>query len=331
MNRLKLLFVSVLAFVVGCAEDEDGNELSVNTAPESTNQQFYVNENVVNQFFVGTVLATDKEGDNLTFEIINDTLPFIINENSGEITVSNSVVIDFETKNSYDFEVLVSDGEFTTQVMISIVVNNVAESSIAKEEQERLIEVFKYMSLFKSNSTPDLSNRKWKSTLNIFVSGDYTINDEEVIEGFISELNGLNTEGLELNRVSSLEEANVEIWVATFDDLTNNRPDFAANAVSTNRGYAYMQKYTGSKEIFKSSIWLNKSSYEVSTIKHEMFHILGFGHSLDVTSLLHSPSRSEILSDDDVFVIEALYSKEMNSNSNEEQIEESLLAYFLTI
>ena len=77
--------------------------------------------------------------------------------------------------------------------------------------------------------------------------------------------------------------------------------------------------------ITRSNVFINTDTGRTSTIKHEILHSLGLGHSKDSSSVLFTPSVSEDLSSDDVFVIEALYSEELEANLNEEQIEDILL------
>ena len=66
------------------------------------------------------MLASDLESDKLTYKIETDDTPFGVIDSSGVIFLKS--VIDFETKNSYSFTLLVSDGILTdtSSVLVSV-------------------------------------------------------------------------------------------------------------------------------------------------------------------------------------------------------------------
>ena len=83
-----------------------------NEAPVVDNQSFAIDENSVNGTSVGSVVANDADaGDSLSYSITagNTAGAFAINSSSGEITVANSPVLDFETTPTFDLTVRVQD------------------------------------------------------------------------------------------------------------------------------------------------------------------------------------------------------------------------------
>ena len=78
---------------------------------------FRVNENTPTRTVVGTVAATDTDGDILTYSVggtdaaeFNEV--FALNTGTGEITVKPGASIDYESgKHSYWVDVMVTDGE----------------------------------------------------------------------------------------------------------------------------------------------------------------------------------------------------------------------------
>ncbi len=80
-----------------------------NDAPEIEDQSFLVVENSLPGTEVGIVIATDSdEGQVLSYLIpVDDGVPFSIDPSTGVIVLTGS--IDFETKNRYEFDVLVKD------------------------------------------------------------------------------------------------------------------------------------------------------------------------------------------------------------------------------
>lgn len=87
--------------------------LDENEAPAINDHTFTVAENSVSSTPVGTVTASDPDGDTLLeFAITagNDGSAFEIHPGSGEITTANHFVLDFETTETFVLEVTVTDG-----------------------------------------------------------------------------------------------------------------------------------------------------------------------------------------------------------------------------
>ncbi|WP_448218733.1 VCBS domain-containing protein [Endozoicomonas sp. 2B-B] len=73
-------------------------------------------ENSSNGTVVGSVTATDVEGDNLVYSLTDDAGGrFAINSATGQITVADGSLLDYETSSSHAITVQVSDGQLTSQ------------------------------------------------------------------------------------------------------------------------------------------------------------------------------------------------------------------------
>ena len=97
------------------------NVMNVNdNAPAIVAQIFSIAENAANGAAVGTVMATDADGDNLTFTIINGNTgnAFAINASSGAITVSGT--LNRTTTQTYTLTVRVSDGTTSAEAAVTI-------------------------------------------------------------------------------------------------------------------------------------------------------------------------------------------------------------------
>lgn len=120
---------------------EVSNLATVNFTIESNNnpptiepQSFVVDENAANGTIIGTVEASDPDeevnGDRLTYVIQdgNDDNTFVIDTNTGELTVNNNAALDFEATQSFNFNVLVTDEAGASAVAeITVNVQNVNE------------------------------------------------------------------------------------------------------------------------------------------------------------------------------------------------------------
>ncbi|WP_257293046.1 cadherin domain-containing protein, partial [Endozoicomonas sp. ONNA1] len=73
-------------------------------------------ENSSNGTVVGSVTATDVEGDNLVYSLTNDAGGrFAINSATGQITVADGSLLDYEASSSHVITVQVSDGQLASQ------------------------------------------------------------------------------------------------------------------------------------------------------------------------------------------------------------------------
>ena len=86
---------------------------------------FFAAENGVNGAVVGTVSSTDLDGDTLTFSLSNDAGGrFAIDSSTGEITVTDSSLLDFEGAGNHTITVEVSDGNLSSTRDYSIYIQD---------------------------------------------------------------------------------------------------------------------------------------------------------------------------------------------------------------
>ena len=114
------------------------NVTDVNEAPAITpNQTFTIAENSVNSTPIGFVEASDFDltapNNTLTFVITggNTGGAFAINSSSGQISVANSLALDFEGTSQYSLQIQVSDagiGNLSATQSVSVSVTNVNEA-----------------------------------------------------------------------------------------------------------------------------------------------------------------------------------------------------------
>ncbi|MEE1963877.1 BspA family leucine-rich repeat surface protein [Allomuricauda taeanensis] len=114
-----------------------------NTAPVIDAQEFTVAEDITDTATIGTVVATDVDGDALSFNIVtNDTDLFMIS-GTGVLTLATGKALDFETKTQHSITVRVSDGDRTATAQITIKVTNVNEGTGLADDPDSFITTWK--------------------------------------------------------------------------------------------------------------------------------------------------------------------------------------------
>ena len=109
------------------------NVTDVNEVPVITNQAFSIAENTTAGSSVGTVSASDPDnGQTLSFAITGGNVgnAFGLNASTGDLTVADASMIDFESNPVFSLTVEVSDngaGNLSDQAVITVTVNDVNE------------------------------------------------------------------------------------------------------------------------------------------------------------------------------------------------------------
>lgn len=104
-----------------------------NQAPVVNDQSFSVDENSANGTAVGTVIASDPNGDALTYSITagNTSGAFAIGAGTGAPTVANSPVLDFETAPVFSLTVRVADpAGLSDTATVTVNLNDVDEGPV---------------------------------------------------------------------------------------------------------------------------------------------------------------------------------------------------------
>jgi len=103
---------------------------------------FYLDENSKVGTLVGTVQATDPDGDVLTYAITsgNEAGAFAISSTSGDITVSDEDLLNFDTTPSFVLMVAANDGN--GGIIVAAITINLNEVPLGFENDEGLITVF---------------------------------------------------------------------------------------------------------------------------------------------------------------------------------------------
>jgi hypothetical protein len=100
-----------------------------NRAPVIADQNFSIAENLAVNSEIATIVASDEDGDALTYalEASADASSFTINASTGLLS-QGSTVLDFETQFTYTFSVRVSDGDEESSATMTVHITDINES-----------------------------------------------------------------------------------------------------------------------------------------------------------------------------------------------------------
>ena len=93
---------------------EDSDALSIEVAEGTTG-------------VIGSVAASDPDGDELTYSLSGADAEFFVVDASGELSVASTTKLDFEARNEYAFTLTVSDGNLSATRNVSVIVVDVVE------------------------------------------------------------------------------------------------------------------------------------------------------------------------------------------------------------
>ena len=121
--------------------------IDVNEAPAfaETPYAFTCSENIVDVTALGKVEANDPDIYNTKFGTIyyslegEDAAPFYIDRN-GEISVSASAILDYETKTNYEFYAVATDKKFIQKVPVTVTVTDVDEAPVFNNVPELAVD-----------------------------------------------------------------------------------------------------------------------------------------------------------------------------------------------
>ena len=188
MKKLSLYILSLLIFA--CSSDkEEGIDEFENTAPTLANLTFQVDEHSEAGTSIGTISAIDAEEDALTFTIDNAS-GLAINEESGEITIGNNLVLDFETNQTLPFTVSVFDGKTTSEKAFQLTINDINEVELLSDEQKEVIAYYQYLTLWQAPTNSPLTNAsRWTEPMKLYLDGQITAQFRTNVETVLEEYN----------------------------------------------------------------------------------------------------------------------------------------------
>lgn len=128
MNSIKLSLIVLLSgfiFLNSCNDDETTSNPDISITASNFNTQ--IDENPSSGDVLGTISATVNDGSTLTFEITSESAAgaFAIDANSGQLSVANASLFDFERSAVLTATITISSGDISESITASVGLNDV--------------------------------------------------------------------------------------------------------------------------------------------------------------------------------------------------------------
>lgn len=328
MKKFILPLLSI--WIIACSKDSDveplegGDEETTNTAPMLSSQQFQVAEHAPSGTSLGSVVFSDPDTDFFTFTVTSDA-DILIDENTGELSIGENLILDFETLASIPFTVSIFDGEAITEADMTVAIEDIDEYDALNTEQKEIVDQFKFLTLFQAQTSPTQQiMRKWDTPMKLFLDGTISASFKTTVENVIAEYNTIMASGdFNISLVESEAESNAKLFFgekaeveAVFPIMYDEIKDLTVSGYA--RGSFQGNFY------FSSQIWISNPTDAL--FKHEMGHALGLGHSEFCDSPNPSVMCSSITPGSDFLDIEKeaihyFYHENMPSGLNASEIE----------
>jgi len=308
-------------------EEKTDTPEETNTKPTAVDQSFALLNNTIGTT-VGTISATDKENDKLIYSFQQTDSPFSINSQTGTITISK----ELGNESSFNITVIISDSALTSSINIAITTSETNTPTGLTAEQQLLIDSFNFSVFDKITNSPETQLQKWNSEIRVFISGNFTNEDNTTVLSFFSRLKEISG-NLNLRLVQNINDSNVEIYFATIENYINNRPGYINGFSPTGNLGGFTTFSFSNNTIGGGKIWVNSSTNnKTSIIKHEIMHLLGFNHIEDELSVFYFAPIAPLLTTQDVFITKTLYNSLIQPGFTETQvgsaIDENIESFF---
>ncbi len=123
-HYFRIITLFLLLVLIGCNKDDDSPK---NLAPIVKSQSYNSSEDIAPNALIGKVVATDPEGETLTYSITANSANLFKISTTGDLSLVAGSSLDYETATTHDLTVQVSDGDLSASAPITINVTDVDE------------------------------------------------------------------------------------------------------------------------------------------------------------------------------------------------------------
>lgn len=225
MKKLTTVMAAILLILGSCKKEE----IPENIAPKSDNQEFTIAEDVQGGEVLGTIVATDSEGDDLVFTIeTNDNDLFAITP-TGVLSLAEGKSLNYDVAQSHTITVQISDNTDTTQITVTITVTNVLDVYVAGLIRNEVnVQV---MALWKNGELTQLTDGTYNAVATgVFVDGDDvyvigrqsgTTQQSKAVVYLNGTLHQELTDGTAIASLNDIKVVNGTVYIAGYEAAAN--------------------------------------------------------------------------------------------------------------
>lgn len=275
---------------------------------------------------IGFLPTADDDAHQITYSLESD-IDIDVDENTGELKVGATLILDFEHKNTVEFLVSAFDGNTITQKTISLSIQDVDERTLLTAAQKELISDFQYLTLWKGPYVTEVdANRKWATEMILYLDGTITEDYRATVESVISQYNALFTAGdFKITLTEDADSANASLFFGTKKAVADVWPDMY-NIIKNGNYDGYAKTSSQNSIMTSTRIWI--SNPIGALFKHELGHALGLGHSNhcdgEKSIMCSTVSAYSAILPSEANVIRYQYHRDLAPGLSETEIEEVL-------
>lgn len=204
------------------------------------------------------------------------------------------------------------------------------------DNQVKLIDQFKQVTVVQ-NGFPGKVTHKWNSVMKIFIEGNPTIEHIEKTKQTINIINGLTTDGFNIQLESDINKSNINMFIGSREDYNQKYAQtFPSNSTTTAGHFTQIPKINNILD--NGVIWIGtditNSANQNATIVHELTHAIGFlSHAVGRLSVINFSLRNDRLISDftetDQELIRLLYHPSITAGLDDNEVDRILTKILL--
>lgn len=278
-KALTLISFVTLLVLASCSKDDEIVETDEDSAPVIETEGFTLAEHTLGGTVIGTVVATDPNGDTITYSV-SGNLDIAIDDNTGELRVGPTLILDYETTPELQFTVEAFDGTHLVERQLTVQLIDVDEKDLLTGEEEKVLTDFETMAFWlHPDDTPVSTIKKWNGPIRVTVEGNGGAGfDTTLAQSIVAMEQVLDGTALDIALASDPQDANVTVFFGSLQDLEVKWPDMFAQVEGKTYSGFTSSPYVADV-ISSARVWISVDSQAL--VVHEFGHVLGLGHSVN--------------------------------------------------
>jgi len=256
MKIILIQFISLFLIIIMCYSCKEKNN-----APIIEDQIFQIDENSPNGSIVGTVIAEDDDIQTISFNIIdgNQENVFSINSVSGEINVTNTSFLDYETNPVFELTVEVTDNGTDPMSSSAIISINLIDVTIPTNNM-----IAYYPFNGNANDESGNSNNGIVNGATLTTDRNGILNSAYGFDGIINYID-FNTALLPIDG----SDFSISLWINSENDVNNQVRAIFSQYLSNPAGRFQLYEYQGKIKLFSGDTDYPSTSVAVELCNFE--------------------------------------------------------------